>query len=259
MDRVIPLEGVRNFRDFGGWEAADGRRVRRGRLFRSGHFSDATESDWARIADLGVRTVADLRRASERRRDPSRWPGHWNVTVLATDDDDLSEAPHITFLKEQEITEQSTRGYMLGSYSRIPFESGHQALFRGFFEAAARGDGAALAHCAAGKDRTGILCALVLEALGASREAIAEDYLMTNDAVGLERVLPDIAARMNAALGKNATPEALKPMVGVDPDYLDAAFAAIETRYGSTSAYLEAALGQGAAARAALRDALLED
>lgn len=258
MDRLIPLKGVRNFRDFGGWPSAEGRRVRRGRLYRSGHFAQATEADWAAIQALDLHTVADLRRASERHRDPSAWPQDWTVTVLASDSEDMSEAPHITFLKESEITEDSTRGYMMGSYRRIPYERGHQALFRQFVGAAARGQGAVLAHCAAGKDRTGILCALTLAALDTPREAIVEDYLMTNEAVGLESVLPVIAERINSALGRDATPEALKPMVGVEADYLDAAFREIERRSGSLDAYLETVLGLDAAARARLQAALLE-
>lgn len=259
MDRILPLEGVRNFRDFGGWEAADGRRVRRGRLYRSGHFSAATAADWSQIEALNVKTVTDLRRSTERDRDPSAWPEHWRVQVLASDDANLGEAPHITFLKESEITEDSTRGYMMGSYRRIPFEAGHQALFRQFFEAAEKGEGAALVHCAAGKDRTGVLCALVLEALGTPREAVLEDYLMTNEAVRVDSVLPKVAERMNAALNLNASPEALRPMIGVDSDYIHAAFDEIETKAGSVEAYLESALGQDRKAISALRAALLED
>ncbi len=259
MDRLIPLEGVRNFRDFGGWPAAERRRVRRGRLYRSGHFAQATEEDWGAIRALDLHTVADLRRASERQRDPSAWPEGWGVTVLASDSEDMSEAPHITFLKESEITEDSTRGYMMGSYRRIPFGTGHQALFRQFFGAAAHGEGAVLAHCAAGKDRTGILCALTLAVLDTPREAIIEDYLMTNEAVGLDEVLPVIAERINSALGRDATAAALKPMVGVEADYIDAAFKEIERRSGSLEVYLETVLGLDAAQRARLQAALLED
>lgn len=259
MDRLLPLKGVRNFRDFGGWDTNDQRRIRRGRLYRSGHFSGATEEDWAAIQALNVKTVADLRRITERERDPSAWPEHWDVRVLASEDPGMGEAPHITFLKEAEITEASTRGYMMGSYRRIPFEAGHQALFRGFFEAVRAGNGAAVAHCAAGKDRTGILCALVLQALGVSRETVMEDYLMTNEAVDVDRVLPVVAQRMNEKLGRNATPEALRPMIGVDADYLHAAFDEIEQQSGSVEVYLEDALGQDRAAIAGLKTSLLEE
>ena len=108
-------------------------------------------------------------------------------------------------------------------------------------------------------DRAGVLCALVLEALGTPREAVLEDYLMTNEAVRVDSVLPKVAERMNAALNLNASPEALRPMIGVDSDYIHAAFDEIETKAGSVEAYLESALGQDRKAIAALRAALLED
>jgi len=258
MTRIIPLQGVRNFRDFGGWTAGEGARVRRGRLFRSGHFSGATPEDWRALEPLSIEAVADLRRSTERARDPSDWPADWRVEVIASDDAHLGEAPHIRFLTETEtITEDATRGYMMGSYRRIPFEPGHQAVFKTFMRRAAEGR-RVVAHCAAGKDRTGVLCALTLSALGVPQDQVIEDYLMTNEAVELDKVLPTIAKRMNAALNLRAEPQALAPMIGVQPDFLDSAFDEIESRSGSVDAYLDSELGLTDERREALRKALLE-
>ena len=73
QDRVKPLSGVRNFRDFGGYETPHGR-VRTGRLFRSGHYHEATDEDLAFLNGLGVGFHVDLRRPDERDRQPNKWP-----------------------------------------------------------------------------------------------------------------------------------------------------------------------------------------
>ena len=73
MSPLLPLEGGFNLRDMGGYATADGRRVKRGMLFRSGMMSLLTAEDEAHLAGLGIATVCDLRRAGERRRDPTRW------------------------------------------------------------------------------------------------------------------------------------------------------------------------------------------
>ena len=71
-DRILPLEGVYNFRDYGDYAAANGKRLKSGKLFRSAAHGHATDADLATIADLGIKVVVDLRRPSERKREPSR-------------------------------------------------------------------------------------------------------------------------------------------------------------------------------------------
>jgi protein-tyrosine phosphatase len=257
-DRVMPLAGVRNFRDFGGYAGAAGV-VRRGRLFRSAHFAEASAEDAAALDDLGVTVIVDLRRPHERRTHPNRWPPQSHAAQILhdnTDPDDHVEAPHIALLRQPDLTADSVAGFMVQLYQTVPFEARHQRLFAGYFQALSddRASGASVVHCAAGKDRTGIACALVLSALGVPRDTVMEDYLLTNRAVDLDARAPQIRVMIEKELGRALDLATVRPMLGVDARYLEAAFTAI----GNVDRYLETALGVDETMRAKLRARLLE-
>lgn len=249
MTRILAFDAIDNFRDYGDYATAAGRRVRPGRLFRSAHHARAEAADLARLAALGIGTVVDLRRPGERRHQPSRRHEGFGAAVIESDHDDGGEAPHITFLKSADLTEESGRAFMHEAYRRLPFEPPHLDLFSRYFRALAEGDGAVLIHCAAGKDRTGLLAALTHHLLGVSRDDMIADYLLTNSAVNLEARAPDIARQLEAMTGKRASHGAVVAFLGVAPDFLETAFTAIETRHGGLDAYLEQALGVDAALR----------
>lgn len=255
-DRLVDFDRILNFRDFGGWDTAGGGKVARGKLFRSAAFNDATEADIARLEAMDLRFMVDLRRPEERAHEPNRWPGD-NRRVIFNDEGaaGLALPPHLVALLQSDLSAQSTRDYMLSLYREIPFDPRLIQLYRDWFGELAEG-GAGVIHCAAGKDRTGIGCALTLIALGVDDDAVYADYEFTNQAVDLEKRMPKIQQRMEERLGKALHSAALRPMLGVDIDYLRTAFAAIEARYGSAPAYMEAVLGVGAAERAQLQQKL---
>ncbi|MNH51833.1 Tyrosine-protein phosphatase precursor [compost metagenome] len=241
-DRLPPFQAIDNFRDYGGYAVA-GARVARGRLYRSAHQARATEADLAQLAQLNIATVVDLRRPSERRDQPSRRPSGWVGRVIESAHDDGGEAPHITFLKSADLTEDSGRAFMTDTYRRLPFEAAHIDLFSRYFRTLAVGDGPVLIHCAAGKDRTGLLAALTHSLLGVSRDDLINDYLLTNAAVDLEGRAEGIAKKLTEMTGRPASHGAVVAFLGVEADYLDGAFAEIAARHGSLRAYLEQALG----------------
>lgn len=249
MSRLLPFDAIDNFRDYGDYATAAGRRVRPGRLFRSAHHARASDADLARLEALRVRTVVDLRRPGERRHQPSRRPDGAACVVIESDHDDGGEAPHITFLKTSDLTEASGRAFMYAAYRRLPFEPPHLDLFSRYFRALGEADGPLLIHCAAGKDRTGLLAALTHHLLGVSRDDMVEDYLLTNRAVDLDARAPDIARQLHALTGRTASHAAVVAFMGVAPDFLDVAFRAVEAEHGSLDAYLERALGVDAALR----------
>ena len=251
--RIIALEGVHNFRDFGGWAAIAGERVKRGVLFRSGHLSRATRADLDTIHTLDLHTLADLRQPAERAREPNRLPQTPPANILQSGKGGYDEAPHVQFLREADLSAGAVRAYMISAYQRIPTEAHHQGIFADVFHALAQGR-PLLVHCAAGKDRTGILAALILLALGVSEEAVMEDYLLTNRAVDIDALLPAIAQRMGAQTGKAVQPEALRPMLGVEADFLRAALAVISP----LEDYLQTILGIGPGEREALRAMLVQ-
>src|SRR5690606_22800178 len=153
MDRHIDFDGIENFRDFGGYATACGRGVKRGMLFRSANHARATETDLARMAELGIAIVVDLRRTHERAREPSRRNERFAAQVLENDLG-LQDDPWGQSLRGVEPTAEWFRQDALTFYRTAPFEEAYLDLFSRYFRALAAADGAVLVHCAAGKDRT---------------------------------------------------------------------------------------------------------
>jgi protein-tyrosine phosphatase len=256
-DRLVPFDRVLNFRDFGGWDTPHGK-IPRGKLYRSASFHDATDADIAKLNEMNLRFLVDLRRPEERAHEPSRWSSE-SCRVIFNDEGAGSGPtlpPHLIALLQSDLTPQATRTYMTSLYREIPYDSRLIRLYRDWFSDLGEG-GAGVIHCAAGKDRTGIGCALTLLALGVDEESVFADYEFTNQAVDLERRMPRIQERMEERLSRKLDPEALRPMLGVELGYLQAALDEIEARSGSVDAYLSDVLAIGAPQRNALRDRLI--
>lgn len=200
MTRWINLEGAVNVRDLGGLPARDGGVTRYGRIMRADNLQGLTHRDVSRlVGELKLRHVVDLRSNAEVALEG---PGpltqvpevtHHHLTLYAeggrhTDveaesiDADWALPWHDRLLDE----ELRVSGFYFG-YLRDRPDAVVAAL-----RAMALDDGAAVIHCAAGKDRTGVLTALALETAGVTREAIVEDYVATGDR--LEQVLRRLRA-----------------------------------------------------------------
>ncbi len=259
MDHRVAFEGVDNFRDFGGFPAAGGKRLRAGRLYRSASHGRATDADLEALHALGLAVIVDLRRVPERERDPSRRHPAFAGEVIASDvgvDEGDSWIDHIT---SSDLSPASFRTYMLGYYRDAPFNPRMIDLYSRYFQVLARADGPVLIHCAAGKDRTGILAALTHHLAGVSPEDMMADYLATNDPVRLERRLPQVTEAIREHTGRTLPPETVMIAMGVAPDYLETALQAIGERYGDIDGYIEMALGVGPELRATVRARLLEE
>ena len=256
--RIHAFEALDNFRDYGDYGTASGARIRPGRLYRAAHQASVTEVDLERLAALDIGTVVDLRRPVERRRQPSRRPPGFSGQVFESDLDEAGEAPHITFLKTADLTPDSGRRFMTDTYRQLPFAPAHIDLFTRYFRALGETDRPVLIHCAAGKDRTGMLAALTHHLLGVGRDDLFEDYLLTNVAVDLVGRAPAIAEQLKGFTGRTASHDAVVAFMGVEEAYLDAAIATIEARHGSIDGYLEQALGVDAALRDRITERLAE-
>lgn len=254
QDRIKPFEGIRNFRDFGGYEGAGGRSIRSGALYRSAQFGEASEADLAKLKMLSITVQADLRRSDERERHGHRWPVE-GVRVLKSDKGAAKDAPHVRFLERAAVDADDARDWMSDYYREAPYKDQHVETFRDWFIALDElaDSEAAVVNCAAGKDRTGILCALTHHVLGVDREAIMQDYLLTNIAADVETRLPEMAKFFNDHLGKAYPDQVYHPFVGVDADFLNAAFESIDRQSGTLDAYLTETLGVSAVMRDRLR------
>lgn len=240
-NRVKPLKGVRNFRDFGGYATPTGE-IRKGVLFRSGHYNEATEDDLDYLNGLDVKFHVDLRRPDERDRQPNVWPAA-HVVQIATDGGREEVPAHVAALQGDDVTVDSIEGYMTAYYRSAPFKDHHIELFRSWFDGITENDGASVVHCAAGKDRTGIICALTHLALGVSEDDVFEDYLLTNHAVNIEKFLPEARDRFNEMLGKNHEADVYRPFMGVRRVYLENAFEVMSDAHGSPLGYAREVLG----------------
>jgi protein tyrosine/serine phosphatase len=258
MAGVSAFEGVTNFRDFGGMPTQDGRRVRRGRLYRSGHHALATDADLERLAALELAMLVDLRRPAERLRDVARRPKGFAAVVLEHQGPvENAVAPHLAFVADPDATTEQVNAGMQTGYRGYPFDPHYQRMYRDYFNLLAELDGPVLVHCHAGKDRTGVLCALTLEVLGVSRADIYADYLETNRMNRADERLAEMAKAFEATHGRPVSEDFLRYMMAVHPEYLDAAYAAIEEAHGDVPGYLKAVLGIDEAVLERIRGKLL--
>ncbi|MDJ0922194.1 MAG: tyrosine-protein phosphatase [Henriciella sp.] len=244
QDRVKPFENIRNFRDFGGYSGSGGRTIRPGMLYRSAQFGEASETDINQLNALNIVVQADLRRPDERERHGHRWPIE-GVEVLSSDKGRETEAPHVNFLSRVSVNAEEARGWMADYYRAAPYKEQHVDTFKAWFDAlAGLSDGqAAVVNCAAGKDRTGILCALTHHVLGVSEAEMFADYELTNKAANVETRLTEMARLFNQHIGKDYPEEVYHPFVGVHADFLTAAVDSITAQSGSLDTYLIETLG----------------
>ena len=270
-ERVLPLEGVHNFRDFGGYAVPGGGRLKRGLLWRSGQHHGATDGDLARIASLGLADVFDLRSSKERETHPCRRPEGFGAAIYhsddpmhspalrigaSPDDDEKHAAPHVAGAAKRRSAEETREG-MRRNYGHIAFRPELIAMIRRQLGIIADARGPSLVNCMAGKDRTGIAVAMIQAALGVHRDDIVADYVLTNTA-------GDVEARIRAgaetimAMSRGLDEEVVRVVMGVEPEYLESAFAMVAEKHGSLDGYLRDVLGLDDALRARLAEVLVE-
>jgi protein-tyrosine phosphatase len=253
------LSGAWNFRDVGDGIAA----LRPGRLFRSGELSRLDDDGRDALRQLGITDVADLRATREvTRRGPGLVPDGVEVHLLPFPDlgdeeesDGDDQAPHEhAFQKlltgengevdqsEEAINAAAVR-YMTDEYRQFPTRNGAQRALHRVVTLLGAGR-PVLTHCFAGKDRTGFVIATVLEAIGIDRDTIVADFLRSNDAVPQLRT--QITEMIQQRTDTELTPEVMTftearlsdGVLGVQEEYLAAAWHAIDEEFGSLDAYL---------------------
>jgi len=242
------LSGAWNCRD-----VAEETGIRPGRLFRSSELSGLDEAGRGALRDLRVTDVADLRSEKEvERRGPGQVPE--GVSIHRLPFRELgSQAPHeqgfeqMLAQRTDAATDVSAAAgqYMTEEYAKYPAMAGAQTAVRQVLSLLAD-QRPVLAHCFAGKDRTGFTVAVVLEAAGVDRDAVMADYIRSNDAV--PQLRESILEAMRDRSAEQPTDEIVTfaeaslagEVLGVREAYLHAAHSAIDDQYGSFSSYLDA-------------------
>jgi protein-tyrosine phosphatase len=246
-DRLLPLDGAFNFRDLGGYPGSDGRVTRWGRLFRSDTLHELSPSDVGTLRAMGLATVIDLRTARELEQtgrgplepEPIRYR-HLSViregggrdasgeSMAAPEGDDLSER-YLWYLEvgAPALTEALS---ILGEPDSYPL----------------------VFHCAAGKDRTGVLAALVLDLMGVAPEVIVDDYLITAGRMEL------ILGRYRSDPGFEARMAQVPPTrFGVQRSTMERFLDDLHRRFGGAEAWATSA-GVAPASLVRMRELLLE-
>jgi protein-tyrosine phosphatase len=241
-DRHVRLEGAVNFRDLGGYVGLDGRIIRRRVLFRADSLSHLSHADHAEIRRLGIATVIDLRSEAELAK------GRFDSELTPVR---FLHAPLLPSVDRPRDVEFDP--FMLGTAYAAMIEDAAVHVAAAIEAIADPGSGPVVFHCTAGKDRTGVLAALLLSLLGVDEETIVEDYALTARAMvalrtRIEARDPQLAAQM--AQGDNARFSAA-------PSNMVQLLAAIRERWGSAESYA-LAIGLSTGSIEALRAKLLE-
>ena len=247
-DRLVVLDAVHNFRDLGGYVIGDGRTIGWGRLFRADGLYRLTDDDIDVLDALGIRTVVDLRSGEEFERHGrfpvERFPvAFHHLPIIDTTWKD-ADTPDV------DDTDEGAIEFLTWAY-RDMLAQGADRFAHAFQVLSVPGAVPAVFHCAAGKDRTGILAALVLGGLGVDHETIVADYALTQ--AGMERMRvwvlehhPELATQMG---------ETPAFMLAAHPQAMRNILAELVDTHGSIRDYL-ATIGIGDALLAEMADAL---
>lgn len=256
-DRRLAFDGLHNFRDFGGYAAGD-REIVRGRLFRSAEHTVATDADLAKLAGMGIGTIVDLRRPDERRRQPSRrWPGFTGM-VIENDDEDEGRGMEswAGFMSTWDMTRESFREHNMRYYTRAPHMPRLVELGRRYFDTLAALEGGLVVHCAAGKDRTGLIVALTHALAGVHRDDIIADYMLSNDSERFRVHGAQWAKMMEADRGRAPDLEVMAYVMSAQEEWLERSFQVIAEQHGDVRTYLRDMLGVDDAKQAAIEQRL---
>jgi protein-tyrosine phosphatase len=241
IERLIALEGAVNFRDLGGYAAGVAARTRWRVLFRADGLGELTEPDIEVMRALGIRTVIDLRSGHELER------GRFDVDAHPV------AFHHFPFIDQlPDAQEFDRRPGLLGSqYLEMLSDAGGQIL-AALEVLAAPGALPAVFHCTAGKDRTGVLSAIVLSLLGVDEATVVADYALSGAA--MERLRAKLILKYPE--GRD-TIENIDEVFSADPAQMEQLLDHLRAEYGSVDTYV-AALGAGPGMLAGLRAGLLE-
>ncbi|SIN75237.1 tyrosine-protein phosphatase [Agromyces cerinus] len=242
----MTIDGFYNFRDTGGMPLTAGGTTRSGVLFRSDALSGLTDTGLAELAATDIGVIVDFRTPDERQAAPDRIPTSRPFTVveLALLEGAMADmaqqffadgaAPSAEALADAAASVPTLGGLYVGMLQHGAAQFAEVA--RRIAASTDDSPSAVLVHCTAGKDRTGVATALMLDAAGAERTAIVADYAASEE--NLAGPWADGMLQMIASFGLPLTPELRNLVTGTPPDAIEQALAWVDTEYGGSAAYL---------------------
>jgi protein-tyrosine phosphatase len=243
-ERLLPLQGGRNFRDLGGYRVPDGRQVRWGQLYRSGVMNGLTPKDMDYLTALGLTVICDLRSIGERNEQPNPFLKTETTAVVGTD----YEMPALA-----QMQNAKTRGEAIAAFaaSYISFTEFLTPQYTDMFARLVRRQTPLAFNCSAGKDRTGVGAALILSVLGVPRAQIVADYALTQVYTPPSLYMNQIRqtgktpglSREQAEAFASMPKDVLQVLMGSDPAVMEAALAEMDRKYGGPIELAKARFG----------------
>ncbi|MGE6696663.1 tyrosine-protein phosphatase [Hyphomonas sp. NPDC076900] len=258
--RVLKLQGAQNFRDLGGYPTVCGKSVRRYQIFRSAGLNKLTQSDYRKIDRLELKGVFDLRTPEERNALPTVWVGNpVRQAGFQSGDNGNLDAMAATFT-DPDLRPEAVTDLMLKLYRRLPYD--HAEAYASVLRCLAEGEFPLLFHCAAGKDRTGVLAAIILSLLGVPEPLVIEDYALSARIVdyrkelGLDDKTP--SGLHGQSMLRELAEEVVEPLLMSHPDYIRATFSELEGQHGTIELFVKTVYGLDETDVSALKDKLLD-
>lgn len=252
VQRDVTLVGGVNFRDIGGYLTRDGRCVRMGRIYRAGSLAGLTAGDLERLAALNLKLVCDLRSSEEAYDEQDILPQ--GVTYLHLPIG--AEGASLRRLRALLLDRRQMTPLMLNSYTSAMIDGHAHVIGETLRRMADEANLPMVVHCTAGKDRTGVVIALLLALLGVPDETILVDYSQSNRFYAAFRRYGENAMQRFRVLGLTA--DDIFPLLVADTAILSATMAYVRDHYGSVEAYLRDKAGVDQATQARLKDLLVE-
>ncbi len=277
QQRILPIDGVINFRDLGGYTNRHGAQVKWGKVYRSAQLDRPSDQGAEQLRNLGVKTVVDLRFSDESRKYPTQLTAVPNALMLSWHDEQNAPSRH-TERSVQADSEKLIRGWRDSLDSGDPAQVreamrlnypqklySHAAIYARMLHELIADTTPLVFHCAAGKDRTGVAAALILGLLKVDNQIIKEDYLVTQGQMGtlLNSWLAGGATDANdyqdfqAKLLQHPR-ELIQPVFDADPSYIDTLLDYVDVQYQGFTGYAQQMLGFSDADLVRLQANLLE-
>jgi len=248
----IPVSSILNAREFGGYLLPDGRRIKKGLLLRGASISRLSSEDAAILTkDYNLAVDFDFRTENECRRAPDIVPEGVKYMWLPAIDPQTEKMAGMSLPAEayadlshwlalnsdnsmvQNIARRLYTDMVINEYTQLQYAAFLETIVN-------TPEGAVYWHCSQGKDRTGIGAAVLLCALGADRQLIMKDYIISNEIYQAE-VDAIIAEMVSKGVSEAAIP-VIQTFIGVHPDYFIAALDLIDRQFGSLEGYVRGPL-----------------
>lgn len=241
-EKQLEIKKVTNFRTIGNIKNIDGRILKEGNFYRSAHLHKLKKKSIKTLENLGIKEIIDLRNSKEISQKPDVIPqnvDYKNYSAFEDEGDQLDQAKKLVLKGKVKGSDANQR--MLDFYKTYATEN--PEIIKKIIHEILDSENPVLYHCTAGKDRTGIITALILTILKFDRATIENNYLLSNNyRKQLVQKRLHLANNLHFLYPKMDL-NVIEKLSWVEKDYLKAAFLEINKKYGSIDIYIHQNLG----------------